>query len=175
MAPSRLRIVMRLVPLLTRLEGSTLVAAAFATTRYNSAAFLNSLGNNSSNRGRRTSTSTTPATQGSTATGSSSSSSTSKGTFQRRWPRRAIAGNAAGGWTTAAIQAFSTSTDDGGGTTSPLPPPPAPAVPCGLSMDDARESLKSLFGHDSFRDGQVHGRVVGWDTGRQFLWNVMTS
>lgn len=166
MAPSRFGIVMGLVPLLTRLEGSKLVAA-FAATRYNPAALLNSVGGSSCSDRRATSTSSASA-RGSAATGSSTSIRTSsEATFQRRWPR-AITGNAAGGWRKAAPRACSTFSDDDGGNTGPaLPPVPPP----GLSMHDAREALKSLFGHDDFRDGQVCGSVwngmgidpVKWD------------
>lgn len=129
MTRGRLGIMMTLVPLLARLEGRRV--AAFV--RHN------------------------PARANVRETSTRASRAKSLGNnriSQRRRPRTspvaALQAVAAGGGvrreSATTVRSFSA---DGSGAASASTP--------GLGMEDAREGLKTLFGHDDFRDGQVCG------------------
>lgn len=144
MVSGRLYIMATLVQVLGRLEGRVVIAYA---TR-NPAAFLSlssavpphNLGasRRSSSRNRATDT-----------------ASTTHIIFQRRKSR--AVGHAQGGVPVAGVRAHSTNS---GGLAS------TGGASAEVTMEDARQALKSLFGHEDFRDGQVgvHGARsrVGW-------------
>lgn len=160
MVQSRLRAVLTtLIPILNRTRGSL---AAFTTEntphhRSNPAAFftavrrLSLMESSSSSSSRRQHGSSSG--KGKASTGSSVPQRRSQKRSLDNGDNALVTGSAAGG------RAFSTqkrpATQLGAATDAD-----AGDRQAGLTMDDAREALRSLFGHDDFRDGQVRRRTA---------------
>lgn len=161
MVRRRLRAVLTtLVPILNRTRGSL---AAFASAENsphhhrnsNPAAFF-TLGRFSL---MESSTSSSRRQHGSNGNGKGKASarSSSSSVPQRRLHKRSLDAASEGG-SGAGRRVFSTlkrpATQLGAGAAG------AAGEAAGLTMDDAREALRSLFGHDDFRDGQVRCRTI---------------
>lgn len=139
-----------LSPLINHADGRLAVAFQGAATRYlNSAAFLN-LHHQRSHHQR-------------TSHGSSAAATKLDGIFQRRWkvgsPSTVVARERRG---MVARRDFSGQVGTGTRMSGGLETGEACTRSSqqqenveGLSMDSAKEALRSLFGHDDFRDGQV--------------------
>ncbi|CAB1112740.1 unnamed protein product [Ectocarpus sp. CCAP 1310/34] len=136
MVTHRLRIMM-MVPILSRLEGRVVAFAAARYPRLNCALPIASNAPGAATGSRRSSSNT-------------GTSSSSRPFLRRRRPRsHSLAGNTRGrpvvSTRTLAV-----------GHESAAPGKTEGASAEGLvGMEGAREALRSLFGHDDFRDGQV--------------------
>ncbi|CAN0495249.1 unnamed protein product, partial [Ectocarpus sp. 12 AP-2014] len=136
MVTHRLSIMMTLVPILSRLEGRVVALAAARYPQLNSA-FPTASNAPGAATGSRRSSSTT------------GTSSSSHPLLQRRRPRsHSLAGNTRG------RPVVSTRTLAVGDESAVLGKTERASAEGLLGVEDAREALRSLFGHDDFRDGQ---------------------
>lgn len=132
MVPGRLRMVATaLVPLLSQTEGGLVWRAAYVTPPPNLAAYRRH-----AHGARRRENHRGAATSGGIFQGGSRQSHANVGGNRGR-----------GKGAVAETRAFSTLNEG--------PPSQTGCDTGGLSMEDARQALRSLFGHADFRDGQV--------------------
>lgn len=142
MVTHRLRIMMTLAPILSRLEGRVVAFAPARYPRLNSALPTASNAPGAATGSRRSSSTT-------------GTSSTSRLFLQRRRPRpHSLAGNTRG------RPVVSTRTLAVGDESAAPGKTEGASAEGLLGVEDAREALRSLFGHKDFRDGQV-GILVG--------------